>query len=197
MSKKISSISLKRFCLFFFALLMSAAFIIGPGVTSVRAAKKTATQKAVVGLIDINSATQKELETLPGVGAATARKIIGGRPYKSVDELSKTGLSAKVFDKIKALVTVGGATAAAATDSKPLKKGKTTAKSAVAKLVPGIKINVNTADKATLEMLPKIGAVKAQAIIDGRPYESVEDIMKIRGIKQKTFDAIKEYIIVR
>jgi competence protein ComEA len=203
MLKKISSISLKHFCLLSFALLISAIFIMGPGATSVQAAKKAATQKAIAGIVDINNASQKELEALPSVGAATAKKIIAGRPYKSVDELSKAGLSAKVVDKIKPLVTAGAATAtttaATVADSKPVKEVKTTAKSAksaATKLAPGTKISINTADKATLEALPAIGPVKAQAIIDGRPYKSVEDIMKIKGIKQKTFDAIKDYLVL-
>lgn len=62
--------------------------------------------------IDINSATEKELETLPGVGSATAKKIVAGRPYQSVSDLSKAGVSKKTMDKITPLVSVGPATAA-------------------------------------------------------------------------------------
>jgi predicted DNA-binding helix-hairpin-helix protein len=51
--------------------------------------------QAQKALVDINSATQQELEAVKGVGAATAKKIIAGRPYKSLDELTKAGLSAK------------------------------------------------------------------------------------------------------
>ena len=206
MLKKKRSISFKHFCLLSFALLISAVFIMGPGATSLQAAKKAATQKVAAGLVDINNASQKELEALPGVGAASAKKIIAGRPYKSADDLSKAGLSTKVVDKIKPLVTVGASSAAASTavtttaktvtDSKPVKEAKTASKAAATKLAPGTKISINTADKATLEALPAIGPVKAQAIIDGRPYKSVEDIMKIKGIKQKTFDAIKDYLVL-
>lgn len=39
--------------------------------------------------IDLNTASEKELESIKGVGPATAKKIIVGRPYKSVDDLSK------------------------------------------------------------------------------------------------------------
>jgi competence protein ComEA len=85
----------------------------------------------------------------------------------------------------------------AADITKPVKEAKSASKAAATKLAPGTKININTADKATLEALPEIGPVKAQSIIDGRPYKSIEDIMKIKGIKQKTFDAIKDYLVVR
>jgi hypothetical protein len=55
--------------------------------------------------VDVNSATEKELEDLPGVGPATAQKIIAGRPYASVADLEKAGVSAKTLDEIKPLVT--------------------------------------------------------------------------------------------
>ena len=45
-------------------------------------------------------------------------------------------------------------------------------------------------------MLPGIGPVKAQAIIDGRPYKNVEDIKKVKGIKEKEFNKIKDVITV-
>jgi competence protein ComEA len=188
--------------------------------TAAVTSKTAEAQKTIGGLVDINSASEKELESIKGVGPATAKKIVAGRPYKSVDELSKAGINAKAVDAIKPFVTVGKAqgasvtetatktatkatapvTAAATDVTKATKDVKTTAKSAstaAAKLAPGTKININTADQATLEKLPEIGPVKAKAIIDGRPYKSIEDVMKVSGIKGKTFDVIKDYIVVK
>lgn len=58
-------------------------------------------------LININSASLEELESLSGVGLITAQKIIGGRPYQKIDELIlKKILGKSVFERIKDRITV-------------------------------------------------------------------------------------------
>ena len=147
MLKKTSARWVKIFCLFSFTLLISAALILGAGVTQANAAKKADTQKSI-GLVDINNATQKELEDIKGVGPATAKKIIAGRPYKSVDELSKAGLSAKAVDAMKPFVTVGSAqsapVAAAATKATAAKTAVTaTAATAPSEVTKSAKSRLN------------------------------------------------------
>jgi competence protein ComEA len=44
---------------------------------------------------------------------------------------------------------------------------------------------------------PGIGPVRAQAIIDGRPYQKPEDVMKVQGIKEGIYGQIKDPITVR
>ena len=41
--------------------------------------------------VDLNTASQADLERLPGIGAVMARQIVDGRPYSSVADLSKSG----------------------------------------------------------------------------------------------------------
>jgi competence protein ComEA len=60
-------------------------------------------------LVNLNTATQAELEGLPGIGPVTAGKIIesrAGAPFKTVDELRERGLvGEKTFEKLQPLVT--------------------------------------------------------------------------------------------
>lgn len=79
--------------------------------------------------VDLNSASQADLEKLPGVGAATAKKIIAGRPYTSPAGLANAGVPAKTIDKLTPLVTVGAASVAIPKTVAP-KAATTTAKPA-------------------------------------------------------------------
>jgi len=92
-------------------LTIALAVLIAASPSAVFAQAKKAAK------IDINSATEKELEDLPGVGPATAKKIVAGRPYASVGDLSKAGVPAKTIEKITPLVSVGSATGAATAPS--------------------------------------------------------------------------------
>lgn len=62
------------------------------------------------------------------------------------------------------------------------------------------KININTATKEELMTLPGIGESKACAIIRYReeygPFQTIEDITNISGIKEGVYNNIRDYIIV-
>jgi competence protein ComEA len=58
------------------------------------------------GRINVNTATQAELEALPGIGPVLARRIIEGRPYRSVEELVRVkGIGPRRLEEIRPLVT--------------------------------------------------------------------------------------------
>ena len=63
------------------------------------------------GLVNVNTATADELDTLPGIGPATAAKIIAARdekPFAAVQELRSRGVVGEAtFRKLESLVTVG------------------------------------------------------------------------------------------
>jgi DNA uptake protein ComE-like DNA-binding protein len=72
-----------------------------PAASAPAAAAPTDKAKSTA-LIDLNSATEKELATLPKIGDARAKAIIKGRPYKGKDELvEKKILTEDVYAGIK------------------------------------------------------------------------------------------------
>jgi competence protein ComEA len=60
-------------------------------------------------------------------------------------------------------------------------------------------ININKADVKTLTSLKGIGKVKAEAIVNYRkqhPFNSINDLIKVKGIGIKLFTKIKSNIVV-
>jgi competence protein ComEA len=72
-----------------FALFALAAVLCGglPAVALTPAAPGAAQAAADSSLVDINSATKDQLKALPGIGDASAQKIMDGRPYAKVSKL--------------------------------------------------------------------------------------------------------------
>ncbi|MFH1536219.1 MAG: helix-hairpin-helix domain-containing protein [Patescibacteria group bacterium] len=57
--------------------------------------------------ISINSASEGELDNLPGIGPVTAQKIINNRPYNSIEDLlTKKVVGEKIFGQIRERITV-------------------------------------------------------------------------------------------
>ena len=90
------------------AVWLSCAGVLTAGAQVTAPQGTTMTQQAT---ININTATQAQLETLPSVGAVTAKNIIDYRTangnFKSVDELNNVlGIGPKKLDRMKAFITV-------------------------------------------------------------------------------------------
>lgn len=62
------------------------------------------------------------------------------------------------------------------------------------------KVNLNTADETLLCTLPGIGPSRAKSILDYRTkngnFKTIEDVMKVSGIKEAAFEKIKDYICI-
>jgi competence protein ComEA len=82
--------------------------VVGPGSGS---GSGPASGSASAGPVDLNRATAEELDTLPGIGPATAAAIIAHRdqhgPFASVDELADVrGIGPSKLEALRGLVTV-------------------------------------------------------------------------------------------
>lgn len=89
----------------------AATVNVGPeppsGVSGVEAMSATPAQQSSDGLININTATAAELESLPGIGPSKAAAIVANRPYVTVDDLDRIpGIGAHTIDQFRTLVTV-------------------------------------------------------------------------------------------
>jgi DNA uptake protein ComE-like DNA-binding protein/endonuclease YncB( thermonuclease family) len=74
------------------------AITVGPPQTQ----KSHTKEKVELGRIDINTATEKELKMIPGIGPVMAARIIAARPFRSADDLKKVnGIGDKKYAKVR------------------------------------------------------------------------------------------------
>ena len=95
--------------LFVFVVLSAAAPVAAQQADKPARAKAPAAPSAPVNL---NTATQSQLESLPGIGASTAKRIVEYRQksggFKKVEELMNVkGIGEKSFLKLKSRIAVG------------------------------------------------------------------------------------------
>jgi competence protein ComEA len=167
-------------------------------------------------LIDLNRATAEDLEAVPGLGPALARRIIDYRkahgPFKKVEDLREvSGINLPNLEKLKpylglgtpednappdweAAMTVGKSPSGIQEGPLPGSKSDLQAKN------PGRVIDPNLASREDLETLPGIGPVMARRIIDYRrahgPYKTIADLRKVSGIGRKKLEKMKPYLTI-
>ena len=153
--------------------------LVGSGGVAAQGAKGKAPAK-----LDLNSTTEAEIEAIKGVGPATAKKIVAGRPYEGTDvaqALEKAGVAKSLIPKISSSFTLGPATAGAATTGAAAgaatgtpSAGKATGGSAKAAATPAGKLDLNSATEAEIEAIKGVGPATAKKIVAGRPYEGTD-----------------------
>lgn len=90
-------------------MVIVIAFLLIGGLSFAADMKGMATEKiktaAKAELIDINTASDQQLKSLPGISDVYTKKIIDNRPYKKKDQLvSKNIIPKGTYDKIKDLI---------------------------------------------------------------------------------------------
>lgn len=102
------------------AIFWTFALLVSVPVTSFAqdAKQPPAAREKVTAPVNLNTANTTELQTLPGVGAATAGRILEYRQknggFKKIEELMNVrGIGEKTFLKLKPMITVAPAKVAA------------------------------------------------------------------------------------
>ncbi len=168
---------------------------------------------APAAVLDLNRADAAELEQLPGVGPRLAAAIDAHRRdrggFRSVDDLRAVpGVGPVTIDRLRPLVKVDPPAAVVPVRADPELPPRARAQAptetadparvpAVRKIQPGDPpIDVNAASVDELQRLPGVGPVMAGAIVAGRPFRSVADLDRVRGIGPKTLDKLRPFVVV-
>jgi len=169
----------------------------------------TARRESAGYLVDLNQAGAKELEQVRGIGPVLAGRIVADReqrgPFASVEEVTRVrGVGPATLERLRARCYVlPPASDAVRTTFTPRSAGEMSEQAAAAgtrKTPPPAPIDLNRATRQELMQLPSIAGTLADRILEDRrvngPYRRVEDIMRVRGIKGRTLEKLREHVFV-
>lgn len=169
---------------------------------------------AVARQVDLNAADRAELMQVPGVGPGLADAILTHRRdqgrFERVEDLTRVkGVKGKTLEKLRPWLTVADGSPGDAGRPEPaverLERKPTAAPPPAAarsgKLKPGDPpLDVNRASEAELQRLPGVGAVTARRIVEARerqPFQTPDDLRRVKGIGAKTLEAVRPFVVCR
>lgn len=161
--------------------------------------------------LDLNAATAEELETLPGVGAILAERIVSYREavggFQTLEELQQVnGIGSGIYSQIAPYLFIIGelqtispeselpeATDAAAPELEP-----ETAPESASASIP--RLDINTATAEDFQKLPNVTPEQAEAIVRLRTqiqyFQNIYELLYADGMTDRLFLSIRDYLYV-
>ncbi len=161
--------------------------------------------------LDLNAATAEELETLPGVGAILAERIVSYREavggFQALEELQQVnGIGSGIYSQIAPYLFIIGelqtispeselpeATDAAAPELEP-----ETAPESASASIP--RLDINTATAEDFQKLPNVTSEQAEAIVRLRTqiqyFQNIYELLYADGMTDRLFLSIRDYLYV-
>jgi competence protein ComEA len=160
--------------------------------------------------INLNTADRAMLRQLPEVGDTLATRIDEYRQrhggFRSVDELVNVqGIGSTRLARLRQWLYVDdeepGEEPTVKPASLPTKKQSSAGTPRASRKAEKLKgpVDINEATEDQLKDVPWLGPVLARSIVETRktqPFLSVDDLLRVPGIKQKTLDKVKPFVIV-
>lgn len=147
--------------------------------------------------LNINTATEEELMTLPGVNRGVARNIVEYREciggFKKVEDLALvSGVGATKLEAIKLEICVSSKNSSSNQSPSSLRKEH--------EHLPCTGVNINTATPPQLVSVRGITEKLAKSIVEFRsahgPFRSIEDLVKVPSISSSLLDRIRFQVFV-
>ncbi|HON37943.1 MAG: ComEA family DNA-binding protein [Desulfomonilia bacterium] len=132
------------------------------------------TQQGAMDLVNVNTASEQELQQVPGMDQSLAQSIVQYRqtngPFDSVNDLTKVqGIDDQKLQGMRGYLTAE-------------------------------KLNINTAKAEELQNIPGMDQTLAQSIIKYRetngPFGSVDELKQVQGMDDQKLQSIQDYITV-
>lgn len=153
--------------------------------------------------LNINTATEEELMTLPGVNRMVAKNIVEYREciggFKKIEDLALvSGVGAAKLEQIKLEICVSSRSSSSTQHSpSPLRKDTYTEHY---HYTGGPRVNINTAAAAQLMSVRGLSQKIANGIVDYRkehgPFKSIEELVKINCISSSFLEKIRPHVFV-
>lgn len=147
--------------------------------------------------LNINTSTEEELMTLPGVNRAVARNIVEYREciggFRKVEDLALvSGVGAAKLEAIKLEICVSSRTSSSQHSPSSLSRNHDH--------LPSTGMNINTATPAQLMSVRGITEKIARNIVDYRtangPFKSIEDLVKVNHINSSLLERVRFHVFV-